>query len=632
MTDGAASLQLSVSGCSSIIFPTLFSHLQYSSLFLLPLSASYHTDVEEITLKAGNFKKFDVFLQMLASSFDNNSESVYVDVLTYSDLEMLKARKSTSTAPEGDENTENKQTKPQTKRYVILTYRGEFDRVHYPLPLAYEDSPNGEALKRTIRRLRKRVEDNEKVPQSEMVGEKDLRKIVASLRQDNTELRHRLRRHGAGGKAEEEHLAGLNRTVADLQNANSKQRKEIEGLKKELLRSDAAYQKLRTESAKEVNRWKAKAMEPRRGAISPAIDRASSGANDRSLTDSLRRKVAELERELRLEKLASSRTSSSYARSPRDGVPPPRRAATPPLSRPRSNRATPTSSHRGPSTFGSGGRGRTGTAQSRSVSPKVQSSGYGRQTSGSRANMYRGPAPSSTNRSRSISPGFGSSVGGRFDPTAYQRQKEEKRQQVLANRAGMLAYSPGSYDSQESPSLRPRRVRSASRSSPSLRNSGSSATKKAMKKSGPSSSSAGARKSASVTSGILSSGGDAQVRRERKIKRSTEKSSKASSGAKSKSTNDVGSFPLPADEVPPPQGAGGPGADLDGSLVEDSPPISKSPVRKSTRAGLESPAKSPSASPNKSREEIQAIDARIASLQEYLDNARTGLLNSAESG
>ena len=120
------------------------------------------------------------------------------------------------------------------------------------------------------------------------------------------------------------------------------------------------------------------------------------------------------------------------------------------------------------------------------------------------------------------------------------------------------------------------------------------------------------------------------MRRDRKIKRSTEKTSKVVKS--NKSHNDVGSFPLPADEIPS-SGAGGPGQDLDGSLVEDSPPI-MSPVRKSRSngdpGGSEDFVQSPSASPNKSREEIQAIDARIASLQEYLDNARTGLLSSAE--
>ena len=332
--------------------------------------------------------------------------------------------------------------------------------------------------------------------------------MVASLRQDNTELRHRLRLQGGGKRTEEESLAGLNRTVADLQSTNTKLKKEIELLKKELSRSDVAYQKLRTESAKEVNRWKAKAMEPRRGSTaSQAIERSSPNVSDRSLVDNLRKKVAELERELRLERLASSRSSSGYNRSPRDGLAPNCRAATPPLTRPRSNRTTPNSGYRGPGTFGSAGRGRSGASHNRSISPNIQSSGYGRPTSGSRANAYRGSVTSSVTRSRSISPGFGSSVGGRFDPTAYQRQKEEKRQQVLANRVGM-AYSPRSYDSQESPVPRTRRVRSTSRptSSPSLRNSGSSATKKAIKKSASSSVSTRG-KPASVTAGILSSGG-----------------------------------------------------------------------------------------------------------------------------
>ena len=578
------------------------------------------TDIEEITLKAGNFKKFDVFLQMLASAFDNDSESVYVDVLTYSDLEMLKARKSTSSAPEGDENSANRQMKPQTKRYVILTYRGEFDRVHYPLPLTYEDAPNGEALKRTIRRLRKRINDSESVPQSDMVGDKDIRKIVASLRQDNTELRHRLRRQGGGGKVEEEHLAGLNRTIADLQSTNSKQRKEIEILKKDLSRADATYQKLRTDSAKEVNRWKAKAMEPRRG----GTPSSSPGGTDRGGSaniDRMRKRIVELERELRLEKLSSRTSSSAYGRSP-GSLAPPRRAATPPTSRPM-NRSTPTSS-------GSSLHRRT---TSRSASPNATSSGYGRPTTQSRSNVYRGKGSVNTTRSRSISPGFGSSVGGRFDPTEYQRMKEQKRQQSLANRGGWTTNSPGydrNSDSQDSLNLRPRRSSSRPTSSPSLRSSSSSAQKK--KKTTTSSSSTSAKvgdRTTSVTSGILSSGGGGtQVRRDRKMKRSTEKNTKTNSDSK-KRNSDVGSFPLPADEIPTSSAAAGPGADLDGSLVEDSPPISRSPVNRK-KTNPRSPVQSPSSSPNKSREEIQAIDARIASLQEYLENARTGLINSSE--
>lgn len=40
------------------------------------------------------------------------------------------------------------------RRYLILTYAVEFDRVHYPLPLSYVDEPPAHALRATIRRLR----------------------------------------------------------------------------------------------------------------------------------------------------------------------------------------------------------------------------------------------------------------------------------------------------------------------------------------------------------------------------------------------------------------------------------------------------------------------------------------------
>lgn len=45
-------------------------------------------------------------------------------------------------------------TNSNRKRYLILTYAAEYDRVHYPLPLAYVDVPTREQLERTIDRLR----------------------------------------------------------------------------------------------------------------------------------------------------------------------------------------------------------------------------------------------------------------------------------------------------------------------------------------------------------------------------------------------------------------------------------------------------------------------------------------------
>jgi hypothetical protein len=60
-----------------------------------------HADVEDITQKTGNYKKFSVFVQMLTSALAQRSESVFVDLLTYTDLEMLKARRAGAT-PTGE--------------------------------------------------------------------------------------------------------------------------------------------------------------------------------------------------------------------------------------------------------------------------------------------------------------------------------------------------------------------------------------------------------------------------------------------------------------------------------------------------------------------------------------------------
>ncbi|EFJ09694.1 hypothetical protein SELMODRAFT_427833 [Selaginella moellendorffii] len=102
--------------------------------------------IEEITKKTGNSKSFAVFVKMLRSAILQDSDSVFVSLLTYYELEVLKARKTNACQISG-EPTNN-------KRYLILTYVGEFDRVHYPLPLLFEDIPERDNLRRTIQRLK----------------------------------------------------------------------------------------------------------------------------------------------------------------------------------------------------------------------------------------------------------------------------------------------------------------------------------------------------------------------------------------------------------------------------------------------------------------------------------------------
>ena len=90
---------------------------------------------------------------------------LFVDLLTYSDLELLKARKNGTTQSASSSSSSASSSSSSSlgalanKRYVILTYSGEFDRVHYPLPLVHEDPnhPNVTSLRRTINKLRQQV-------------------------------------------------------------------------------------------------------------------------------------------------------------------------------------------------------------------------------------------------------------------------------------------------------------------------------------------------------------------------------------------------------------------------------------------------------------------------------------------
>ncbi|KAL0056121.1 hypothetical protein WJX82_007916 [Trebouxia sp. C0006] len=54
--------------------------------------------IEDISAKTGNYKKFAVFVRMLASAIRQESDSVFVDLLTYADLETLKSKKGAGRA------------------------------------------------------------------------------------------------------------------------------------------------------------------------------------------------------------------------------------------------------------------------------------------------------------------------------------------------------------------------------------------------------------------------------------------------------------------------------------------------------------------------------------------------------
>jgi hypothetical protein len=135
----------------------LFSILLFTNLLL---------DLEELTHQVGNYKKYPVFVKMLISGISGDSENVYVNLLTYNDLQLLKARKLgavSSSFSSTQSTTTSTHHQSQSKRYVILTYASEFDRVNFPLPLAYEENPSVQILQKTIKRLRNKLKEAQTV-------------------------------------------------------------------------------------------------------------------------------------------------------------------------------------------------------------------------------------------------------------------------------------------------------------------------------------------------------------------------------------------------------------------------------------------------------------------------------------
>eukprot|EP00486_Rosalina_sp_Unknown_P009758 CAMPEP_0201594404 /NCGR_PEP_ID=MMETSP0190_2-20130828/191735_1 /ASSEMBLY_ACC=CAM_ASM_000263 /TAXON_ID=37353 /ORGANISM="Rosalina sp." /LENGTH=306 /DNA_ID=CAMNT_0048054009 /DNA_START=13 /DNA_END=930 /DNA_ORIENTATION=- len=96
--------------------------------------------IEEMTSKTGNYISFDRFCEMMNSALQrNNDGSVYIDLLTWQDLEILKARKAAHKGQEPSQQL-NATHRTKNKRYIILTYVAEYDRVHYPLCLKLDDN------------------------------------------------------------------------------------------------------------------------------------------------------------------------------------------------------------------------------------------------------------------------------------------------------------------------------------------------------------------------------------------------------------------------------------------------------------------------------------------------------------
>ncbi|CAL1527795.1 unnamed protein product [Lymnaea stagnalis] len=110
--------------------------------------------IEDLTHKTGNFKQFHIFVNMLESAISKSSESVCLDLLTYNDLESLRQKKSGVSSSVKSSIPAQRSNHLTSKRYLILTYTVEFDRIHYPLPLPYVGKPDPRTLQEEVQALR----------------------------------------------------------------------------------------------------------------------------------------------------------------------------------------------------------------------------------------------------------------------------------------------------------------------------------------------------------------------------------------------------------------------------------------------------------------------------------------------
>jgi coiled-coil domain-containing protein 61 len=154
--------------------------------------------IEDLTTKTGNSKSFTVFCKLLTAALQNKSPSLHLDFYSYQDLESI--RKGTSKP--------HTSHKPSKKKYLIISYITDFEKVHYPLPVLLQDSSE--------------VESESKSPDSELLRLKQenlsLLKNLSSFKEEFLNYRERTER-----KIDE--LTGIKH---DLENEIQRMKEELD--------------------------------------------------------------------------------------------------------------------------------------------------------------------------------------------------------------------------------------------------------------------------------------------------------------------------------------------------------------------------------------------------------------------
>ncbi|XP_053124857.1 centrosomal protein CCDC61 [Hemicordylus capensis] len=333
--------------------------------------------IEDLTHKTGNFKQFGIFCSMLESALTQSSESVTLDLLTYTDLESLRNQK----IGVGPRHMSAAKASPlNSKRYLILIYSVEFDRIHYPLPLPYVGKPDPVVLQRVIRELKEELATLKAKPG------KDFRD--AEIRRLRDELQQALEEKQAAETA----LLGLQEELK-LTNKSSAfkevkiLKKVVQSLEEELTKERAKHQRVASKRLQESRQL--------------VDELAELKATERSL----RIRVKNLTNELALYKKGrfTPAATSPQSHSARSFGPPALTRAGTKMREDRRSVSRERSNSRERS-------GAWGPSRQRSTSREGRGAGQGRLA-------RQSPSPTGIRASR-------------FDPTAFVKAKERKQKEA----------------------------------------------------------------------------------------------------------------------------------------------------------------------------------------------------------
>ncbi|KAK7476249.1 hypothetical protein BaRGS_00032525 [Batillaria attramentaria] len=286
--------------------------------------------IEDLTHKTGNYKQFNVFTSMLESAITQSSNSVSLDLLTYADLELLRQKKSAGSEVKSSIPASRSSGTLVSKRYLIVTYTVEFDRIHYPLPLPYVGKPDPRALQETIRQLRAenrklkqagysehRARDFEKLQRECQRLAKEKEEVEQEFMQYRREMRNTASGHAAKDLRT---LKGVVRSLeqelmrekTEHQRAASKRGQEYRELLDEVEELRASERNLRVRVKSLTNELAVyrRGRQPSRTASReriPSLDRLSKHNNSSSRQRSLSRERTSLNRQQRERSLSQDR-------------------------------------------------------------------------------------------------------------------------------------------------------------------------------------------------------------------------------------------------------------------------------------------------------------------------------------